>query len=96
MIDTACKISSGLSTDDQLISGTLSTGEIRLEATLNIGSGGRLPNYTGDYTVIPKVYEQTLETKNKSMTDDVTVTAVPYAEVSNPSGGLTANIAYIP
>lgn len=96
MIDTACKISSGLSTDDQLISGTLSTGEIRLEATLDIGSGGRLPNYEGDYTVIPKVYEQTLATKNKSMTDDVTVEAVPYAEVSNPSGGKTANIAYIP
>ena len=96
MIDTACRIASGLSTDDQLLSGDLSTGEIRLEATLDIGSGGRLPNYDGDYTVIPKVYEQTLETKNKSMTDNVTVEAVPYAEVSNPSGGKTANIAYIP
>ena len=96
MIDTACKIASGLSTDDQRISGSFSEGDILLEASLDIGSGGRLPNYTGDYTVIPKVYEQTLVTKNKSMTDDVTVEAVPYAEVSNPSGGVTANIAYIP
>ena len=63
---------------------------------LGMGGGGRLPYYTGDYTVIPKVYEQTLETKNKSMTDDVTVEAVPYSEVSNLSGGYTASIAYIP
>ena len=96
MINTACEIVSGLSTDDQLISGSLSAGEIRLEATLDIGSGGRLPNYDGEYTVIPKVYGQTLNTKNKSMTDNVTIEAVPYAEVSNLSGGKTASIAYIP
>ena len=63
---------------------------------LSIGGGGRLPYYDGDYTVTPKVYEQILETQDKSMSDNVTVEAVPYSEVSNPQGGYTVNIAYIP
>lgn len=52
--------------------------------------GGEI--YTGDYTVIPQVHQQTLNTKNKSMSDDVTVEEIPYAEVSNTSGGTTATI----
>lgn len=42
--------------------------------------------YLGPYEVTPQVYEQTLETKNKSMRDDVTVYEIPYAEVSNIYG----------
>lgn len=49
--------------------------------------------YTGEYVVIPKVIEQTLETQNKLMLDDVTVKEVPYYETSNTSGGLTVYIA---
>lgn len=96
MINTACEISSTLTTDDKLIRGGLSPGDILIEGEFDIGSGGRLPNYEGSYSVIPKVYEQTLETANKSMTDDVTVEEIPYSETSNPSGGNTVNIAYIP
>lgn len=44
------------------------------------------PPYPGPYTVIPNVYEQTLSTKNKSMTKNVTVTEIPYQEVSNEYG----------
>lgn len=58
------------------------------------GSGGTLPYYDGDYNVVPKVTNQVLETKNKSMRDDVTIEEIPYAEVSNPQGGVTATIAY--
>ena len=48
---------------------------------------GDLPNpYTGDYDVIPKVVDQVLETKNLSMTDDVTVKEIPTHEVSNDYG----------
>lgn len=57
--------------------------------------GDALPWYEGAYVVTPKVGEQTLETRNKSMRNDVTVEAIPYSEVSNPSGGLTANIAFV-
>ena len=63
---------------------------------LGMGGGGHFPYYNGDYVVTPKTYEQTLATTRKSMRDDVTVEAVPYSEVSNPQGGFTVNIAYIP
>ena len=45
------------------------------------------PEYEGPYHVIPKAWqEQTLATRQKLMTDDVTVEEVPYAEVSNTDG----------
>lgn len=48
--------------------------------------------YDGEYIVTPDTINQYLETDAKVMRDDVTVLAVPYAEVSNPDGGLTAII----
>ena len=48
--------------------------------------------YSGAYEVIPNTYVQILETDAKLMADDVTVYAVPYAEVSNPEGGYTVTI----
>lgn len=49
--------------------------------------------YEGDYEVTPKTYSQTLETKSKYMTDDVTILEIPYFETSNESDGLTVYIA---
>ena len=51
-----------------------------------INSGDDLKPYTGDYEVIPKVIDQVLETKNLSMTDNVTVMEIPTHEVSNDYG----------
>lgn len=48
--------------------------------------------YKGEYVVTPKVDAQTLPTKKKVLFEDVTVKAIPYAEVSNNSGGTTVNI----
>lgn len=90
------QLPSELSVRDNIIQGGLSPGDILLEGQLDVNPDGRLPNYTGDYTAIPKTYEQTLATKNKSMTGDVVIEEIPYSEVSNPSGGNTVNIAYIP
>lgn len=42
--------------------------------------------YLGPYEVIPKRRDQILATKDKNMTDDVTVREVPWTEVSNPTG----------
>lgn len=42
--------------------------------------------FEGPYVVIPKVEEQILPTKLKVMSDDVTVTEIPYAETSNIHG----------
>lgn len=49
--------------------------------------------YEGSYEVTPKVTSQTLPTKEKFLTEDVTVKAIPYFDVSNSSGGTTVYIA---
>ena len=51
-----------------------------------------LPYYDGDYTVVPNVSEQILNTSQKSMASDLTVDAIPYYEISNPKGGYTVII----
>lgn len=70
----------------------LTTSSQQIELELVGGGSGRLPYYLGDYEVDPRKVEQTLETKNKSMRDDVKVNPIFYAETSNISGGLTAVI----
>lgn len=52
----------------------------------------RLPYYEGAYVVDPRKVSQTLETANKSMSDDVTINEIFYSEVENLSGGNTAFI----
>lgn len=51
-----------------------------------------LPWYEGEYELTPIWEDVTLETKQKSMSDNVTIQAIPYAEVDNPSGGVTVII----
>ena len=48
--------------------------------------------YEGEYIITPTVDGQTMATKNKLMTNDVTIEAIPYAEVTNNSGGTTVSI----
>lgn len=48
--------------------------------------------YEGDYEVTPKVDEQTLPTADKLLLEDVKIKKIPYFEVSNNSGGITASI----
>lgn len=48
--------------------------------------------YDGPYNVIPRVYQQVLETNNKLMEDDVTVEVIPLNTVLNISNGYTATI----
>jgi len=55
---------------------------------VSVRSGGGMP-YKGDYVVDPRFEAQTLETKDKIMSDDVTVNPIEVARVSNPSGGKT-------
>lgn len=51
------------------------------------------PVYEGTYVVTPSAEEaQTLLTAHKMMLEDVKVEKIPYAEVSNNSGGTTATI----
>lgn len=48
--------------------------------------------YEGDYNVIPRVYEQALETKDKLMLHDVTVEIIPLSKVINLQNGYTVTI----
>lgn len=48
--------------------------------------------YQGDYTVTPTVDGIMLDTKGLIMTDDVTVKAIPYYQVTNPADGDTVYI----
>ena len=48
--------------------------------------------YNGDYNIIPRVYQQVLETKDKVMLDDVTVENIPLSRVINLSNGYTVTI----
>lgn len=52
----------------------------------------QFPLYSGQYAIVPSTNEQNLITKNKILTDDVTVNAIPYAEVTNNTGGMTVTI----
>ena len=67
---------------------SLETGNV-LDITFNAQAGGRLPYYDGEYIFEPRKVEQTLDTKNKSMRNDVTINPIYYSETTNPSGGLT-------
>ena len=70
--------------------------EISFAVSIVTGQGD---SYTGAYQVTPKIYveaqkrlpsrEVVLETKDKSMADDVTVLKIPQFEVSNEAGGNT-------
>lgn len=53
---------------------------------------GDIVLYTGKYTVIPKVEAQTLNTENKLLLEDVSITEIPRYDVSNQSGGETVYI----
>lgn len=48
--------------------------------------------YEGEYEVTPSVQAQTLSTAGKLLQDDITITEIPFAEVSNTSGGTTVTI----
>ena len=55
-----------------------------------VGKNAR--QYTGEYTVIPRTYEQSLKTAGYALSENVTVERIPYSTVSNPQGGYTINI----
>lgn len=65
---------------------------IEFDVGVEMGTGGRLPDYEGSYTVKPKLVEQVLPTNGRSMNDDVTVEEVPVERVGNLGGGYTVTI----
>ena len=56
-------------------------------------SNSNFARYNGEYEVTPKFEEQTLETKDKVMSENVTVHKIPRYDVANEAGGVTVYIA---
>lgn len=53
----------------------------------------KLPSYDGEYEVNPSAHEDiTLLTSQTFVDSNIKVNKIPYAEVSNNSGGMTATI----
>lgn len=68
-----------------------SLGGVALSGAVSVESG-LPPVYGGPYEATPRVDEQELPTQGRRMASDVRVRGIPYAEVSNESGGWTATI----
>lgn len=77
------------------ITGTISGGRVgNLQGVIQsngtitgkIAIRGVEETYNESYVVTPKVYPQSLHTKNKLMKADVSVLEIPYYETSNLSG----------
>lgn len=71
---------------------SLSKSKYRLSAiqAQAIYTGGE--EYTGSYQVTPDFSETTLKTKDKLMKENVIISPIGVARVSNPSGGTTVYI----
>ena len=67
----------------------LVSGDVRIAVK---SGGSEYPYYQGEYTVTPRVYEQSLDTDHKILTDDVTILEIPKSEVENIYNGLTVTI----
>ena len=71
-----------------LVGKITTTGALIGEMAMPVG----YVNYNGSYEATPKVEKQTLPTKDKYMTDNVTIQAIPCFDVSNEAGGSTVYI----
>ena len=57
-----------------------------LSSNLSIGSNNTYLDYSGSYDIIPTENDQTLQTKNKILRDNLLVERIPYYETSNEYG----------
>lgn len=57
-----------------------------LKGVISVPLASAISTYEGSYEIIPKVNAQIVETRSKTMKDDLTVLAIPYYETSNPTG----------
>lgn len=70
---------------------SLNPGEGKV--VIGAGTSATIPIYNGDYEITPKKdEEQILKTSGYAMAKDVVVKEIPYYEIKNDDGGLTATI----
>lgn len=68
------------------------SGTDEIEGTVTLPEVAEAPRYEGPYTVIPRLRDIILATKQKLMSDDVTVKEIPVVATSNIYGGKTVLI----
>lgn len=64
----------------------------RVSVAVHVVEDQSAKEYAGPYGVTPRVEAQSLATKDRLMSEDVTVAAIPEYLTSNSAGGYTCNI----
>ena len=91
MIIASKKSIKGSIASKKSIKGSITTNE-KISGFVNVGGMIRQESYDGSYEVTPTIEQQILQTKNKTMIDDLTIKSIPYSEVTNTSNGITVTI----
>ena len=73
------------------LKGSITTKE-KISGFVNVGGTIRQESYDRSYEVTPTIKQQILQTKNKTMINDLTIKSIPYSEVTNTSNGITVTI----
>ena len=73
------------------LKGSITTKE-KISGFVNVGGMIQQESYDGSYEVTPTIGQQILQTKNKTMVNDLTIKSIPYSEVTNTSNGITVTI----
>lgn len=73
------------------LKGSITTKE-KISGFVNVGGMIKQESYNGSYEIIPTIEQQILQTKNKTMINDLTIKSIPYSEVTNTSNGITVTI----
>lgn len=73
------------------IKGSITTKE-KISGFVNVGGMIQQESYDGSYEVTPTIGQQILQTKNKTMVNDLTIKSIPYSESDNSAGGITVTI----
>ena len=76
----------------QAFSPAVTSNAQRITPAMSVAMPMAVPEYDGPYEVTPQVEGQTLPTKNRRLTEDVTVRGIPYSESANTAGGITVTI----
>lgn len=66
--------------------------DISFENAYEISPSKPIESYTGPYQITPRTYEQSFDTTQKKMNQNLTIREIPYAPVTNSSGGITVTI----
>ena len=91
MIIASKKSIKGSIASKKSLKGSITTKE-KISGFVNVGGTIRQESYDGSYEVTPTIEQQILQTKNKTMINDLTIKSIPYSEVTNTSNGITVTI----